>query len=524
MTGSSPPIAVFSRAPRAARRRTHRACRIAATLAGLPAIAAACAAVRPEADFRRTAAQVAQRTGAADVYDPAAEARVATRVGELLADGLTPDEAVSVALLNNPEFQSLFMQIGASRADVVQSRLLTNPGLSLSVRFPEGGGRRNLTLGFAQELVDLWQIPIRSQIATAALEQLVLDVVQRGVALTGQTRSECFRLMAAERGAHIAAENVQLIEQSLALTEKRVQAGETSRLDANLVQAGLLAAKLEQQAAARDVQVARAALGRLLGLSRRDQPWTLVGELPASSVLPADDRELLACGLADRTDARAKAQQLSAATDELKRQWLNIFPSVQLGVEDEALESRGLPGRQILADTARASVAAGQLAAPSIQTRRQRAAERRQIIDNLLGPTLAITLPIWDQNQAQIAKARFTVEQRRREYESLLDAIADEIQESAAVARVAATQADYYRQQVLPRAEENLRAARQAYDAGEQSVVVLIEAQEFLVAQRRGHLGALRDQAVARAALEQALGGRLPASPATQPVEVERVN
>jgi len=451
------------------------------------------------------------------VYDPAADALVRERVDRLLEGGLTTDEAVQVALLNNPEFQSLFAQIGASRADVVQSQLLTNPGLNFSVRYPDGGGRPDVTLGLAQELVDLWQIPVRKKIATADLEQLVLNVVQRGVEITGQTRSNCYRVLAFERAERIAAENVQLIEQSLSLTEKRVNAGETSRLDANLVRATLLVAKLDQQDVHRDYLVSQAALARSLGLIRSPTPWKLNDALPPARAIDENDSALLVFGLLERTDAKAKAMQIQAAEGELTRQWLNIVPSLQAGVESESLESRAVPGRQILADTARASIAAGQLTAPSIATRGQRALDRRQIVDNIVGPAFSVTLPIWDQNQAQIAKARFVVEQRRKEYESLLDSIAEDIQQSAAIARIASAQVRFYEEQIIPQANANVEASRKAYEAGEQGIVVLLEAQEFLVSQRRSYVNVLRDYAVAYAALERSLGGRLPSAATTQP-------
>ncbi len=482
------------------------------TMAGLGVLS--CAAVgctvRPQLDYERTGDMVKRHTGSTEVYDPAADAMINDRVSSLLHDGLTVEEAVRVALLKNPEFQALFEQIGASRADVVQSGLLSNPTVSLAVRFPEGGGLADLTLGLAQEIVDLWQIPVRKEVTGNELEQLVLNVVQRGVEIAGETRIDCYRLLAARKAEEIARENVELVERSLKLTEKRVNGGETSRIDADLVRATLLAAKLALQTVQRDRQVAWAALARTIGLSRWAQPWELVDVLPAPAAISNDDAGLLAYGLVERMDARAKEKQVAAAEAELKRQWLNIFPSIQLGAELERFEQRALPGRTIPADTARASVAAGQLTAPTIESRGQRALARRQIIDSIVGPSIQATLPIWDQNQAQIAKAGYVVQQRRKEYESLLDAVASDIQESAAIARVAGQQVRFYDDEILPQADSNVRVSERAYEAGEQGVLVLLEAQQFLVNQRREYVNFWRDYAVAYAALERAVGGRMP--------------
>lgn len=102
--------------------------------------------------------------------------KLQSQVNALLLDGITAYEAVRIALLNNKAFQSQFQDIGVSRSELVKSALFTNPSLSFSARALEGGGRANLSFGLAQELVDLWQIPVRKRIAKDKLESTVLAV------------------------------------------------------------------------------------------------------------------------------------------------------------------------------------------------------------------------------------------------------------------------------------------------------------------------------------------------------------
>lgn len=382
-----------------------------------------CASINPGPDYERTARIIAERTGVEDVYDPQTEAAIEGKVGELLDGGLTTDEAVRVALLNNKSFQAIFYDIGASRADVVQSGLLTNPSLSLSVRLPEGGGRSNLF---------------------------------------------------------------------------NVKVGLMSIL--------------------RDRRVATADLAESLGLSRYEESWTLTGTLPEPLLLAADVTPLVVLAMAERLDARLAESSVRSAEDEIRRQYLSIFPSVEIGLDGERPERRALPGRKILADTVRGSAAAGTLTAPTIQSRAERRLERRQIIDSLLGPSLAVTLPIWDQNQAGIAKARIEATRRRKQYEELLDRVAAEVGEALTSARSAREIVAFYQERGLPEARENVEAARRAYQAGRQSILALIEAQKSLIVQRRNCLDVQRDYAVALVQLERSVGGRLPlATPTTQP-------
>jgi len=153
-----------------------------AFVTGLVAVSVAgCVTVNPDRDYQRAAGLIVERTGADYVYDPQAEDLIEEKVTSALADGLTIDEAIAVALLNNRAFQCAFREIGVSRADVVESGLISNPTLGLSLRFPEGGGLANLTLSLAQQLVDLWQIPVRKRIAEAQLERTLLLVAREAV-------------------------------------------------------------------------------------------------------------------------------------------------------------------------------------------------------------------------------------------------------------------------------------------------------------------------------------------------------
>jgi outer membrane protein TolC len=218
-----------------------------------------------------------------------------------------------------------------------------------------------------------------------------------------------------------------------------------------------------------------------------------------------------------RIDGQLARSQVDAAEQELRLEVLKVFPNVEVGATLERPDNRALPGRKILADTARASVRNGQPTAPDIQTRAERALERRQIIDSLLGPSITFTLPIWDQNQAQIAKACFRAVQARKKFEDLLDQVYEEVQQTSQTARSDRQLLKFYNEQLLPQLQANVEASRQIYLAGQQSVLVLLDAQRSLVSRRKDYVNVLRDYALAMADLERAVGGRLPSSTTTAP-------
>src|SRR5205809_350509 len=76
--------------------------------------------VNPKPDFDRAGEKVRRATGQDDHYRPDDDDKIADRAQSLLAEGLTLDRAVTVALLNNRDLQAAWMQIGMARADFVQ--------------------------------------------------------------------------------------------------------------------------------------------------------------------------------------------------------------------------------------------------------------------------------------------------------------------------------------------------------------------------------------------------------------------
>jgi outer membrane protein, heavy metal efflux system len=486
--------------------------------AGLGALVG-CARVEPGPDFQRAGQLITERTGSPFVFDPQAEDLIRQHVDELLTDGLTIDEAVQVALLNNRGLQSAFQEIGVSRAEVVQSKLLTNPTVSLSFMLPEGGGLPKFDLGITQQLVDLWQIPVRKKVAKAQLEATVLDVAQRAVTLAFDVRARAVELIALQRGEATLHENLELLEQSFQLAQRQFEAGVVSQLDVNLTRGNAIDVRLELIALQRERQVTTAALARLLNISEEGRPWSLHDTLPTSDTAPMSG--LLTMALQQRLDARVAEARVQQAEFDLRQECLKVFPSIEAGFGLEAGERRALPGRSILADTARASIANGALTAPTIQSRAERDLERRQIIDAVLGPSLAFTVPVFDQNQAQIAKARYRVIQRRKDYEDLLDKVANDIERASQVAFTLQSLVKFYHDEALPQGQTSVEGARRLYEAGQQSISVLLEAQESFVTRRRAYVRALGEQAVAMVELERAVGGRLPAAPTTQPAATQ---
>ncbi len=474
---------------------------------GCGLIGAGCARVDPRADYRQARAQVERSTGAGRLFDPQRRAEDAGLVAQLLQDGLTADEAVQVALLNNAEVQAALYEIGVARADLVQAGLLSNPVLGVAFRLPAGGGLANIDLDLAQNIAELWQMPVRKRIARRDLQRTILQVAQQAVETATEARRRYYAARAAARRFEIARNNVRLAEEVLELTRFRRQAGAGSELDVNLARGVVLEARRGLTEARLEADSARRALADVLGLAVPAAELELSEPLPAPPRHRIDPQAAISLALARRLDLRAAREAALAAEQALVLEYRRVFPTLEIGVamERDARQRQG--GRKLLADTARASIAAGRLSPPDIQPRSERQRERRR--DVITGPLISLELPVFDQNIAQIARARLLYEQRQRVYEGLIRRLHQQVRDALDRAVTAWDVARFYDEQILPQAGRSLEMARDAYRAGKVSILAVLEAQRTWLAVRQAYIDALERAATSIPELELAVGARL---------------
>ena len=461
-----------------------------------------CATVNPRLDYERAARHVAEATGQDALYRPGDEEIVAREVEHLLAGGLTVDQAVKVSLLNNRRLQAAFMNVGMARADVVQSGLLSNPSLGVTLRLPAGGGLANLEAGLAQNIADLWQIPARKRASERVLDGAILDLARQAAELAAQAKGAYYRAVAAREQHKLAQENLSIAGNLLELTETRQQAGAGTELDVNLSRTVVVDAELAVESARLEAADAHRELATLLGVSTQASEIVLLSPLPDVPPEIPDAERLVEVARRARLDIQAARQAVLAAWARWEEQKRLVFPTLELGVAFERGERQRQGGRDLLADTARASVAGGGLTAPDIQPRSKRGAG----MDFIIGPSLSMELPVFDQNQAQIARARYAVEQAVRTLDALDREVTQEIRGAVDRSVTAWRLVKVYRERSLPLAASSLDLSREAYKAGRASFLSVLEAQRFFLDSRSRYLEAAENAAIAIPELERSVG------------------
>lgn len=464
---------------------------------------AGCASVNPQPDFQRARELVESSTGYAIPDDDACDLKP---IDEMIDDGLTVKEAVEIALRNNRGLHAAFHDIGIARADWVQTGLLENPSLGIGLMFPEGGGRSNIQANIAQNIVDLWHMPLRRRAAERDVQKQIVSVAREAGLLVAQTQRAYYHAVSTQNLRNIAAESVRLYQRSLEATRTLRETGVGTPLDENLQRGEWLQARLNLQNAQSDATNAKRELMYLLSLECDGADIVLTENLPAPAGETPNPDTLIKLARQHRLDLTAVQNVVASGEARIQLEYLRIFPDVTIGLAAERLEGRPAPGRDVAADFARASLRNGQPTIPDIQSRGERAAERNDDIEFMFGPNISVTLPIFDQNQAQIAKARYAHAQAVLSYEDLLLSICRDIRVAAERTRLLASNVAFFETELLPQSRRNLELTEAARETGTVDVLTLLEAQRRLLQTQRQHILAQAQATNARIDLELAVG------------------
>lgn len=433
----------------------------------LPLLFTACVQVEPRPDFEKARNLVEESTGASEVYDPYAPILSDADVTAIFADGLSLNEALRLAMVNNRDLQAEFQEIGIAHADWVQSRLLTNPSLDVLFRFPMDGGRSNLEAIVGGQLLELWRIPVRKKAARLNLESTILRIARRAGERLADTRKAYYAAVAAEELRRVGEANVALARLSFESVQSLHQAGAADAFDENLAQGPLLSAQLGLRMARVDAANAKRTLAKALSINRPIHDLTLTDPLPTKHAATNDPEVLVQRALESRLDLQAIKETILSLDARVHFERRKAWGDVGVGVAAERP-----PGSQ----------------------------------DWLVGPTLSLTLPIFDQNQAQVARAGFKLKQMIMLYESASIAVAQDVRASADRVNTASRSLAFYEERLLPQAERSFALARESYAAGRSTLLALIEVQRQLLDARRGQVALRLEAAASSADLQRVVG------------------
>jgi outer membrane protein, heavy metal efflux system len=144
-------------------------------------------------------------------------------------NALTLEDAMRLALQNNPELRASSGRIDAATGRAYQAKLWSNPELTLSAEdWPtDGGGFADAKklVGLAQTLPFPGKKRLDKEIGTAGVRVTEADLNLRRLELVRDVKVTFFQVLAAERLVAESSELVKVAESSAATARRRVAAG-----------------------------------------------------------------------------------------------------------------------------------------------------------------------------------------------------------------------------------------------------------------------------------------------------------
>ena len=397
---------------------------------------------------------------------------------QLLAQPLTADNAITLALIHNPAVRETTARLGFAAADVYDAARISNPVFSfsrLSANDPAAVSAQ-IGLGIAFSFTDLLLLPARSRLAESRFEAVKLEVGAAAMGLASEVETAWYRNAGADQTATMRAKIAEAAEASATLSQRYFDAGNISKRELAMEKAAAAQAQLELLSAQADAQAAHSSLNRLMGLPATQTAWTIAGGLPA----PLQDEDALDdllklaadCRL-DVAAARKNADAIASAYGLARR--TRFLGSIDVGYMHEK-ETDGF---------------------------------------HIQGPSLSWAIPIFNWGSGRVARAQAELDQAEAQLAAReLDA-SNAVQAAHAALLLAKALAERYRTGLIPQREAVVE------QAGREVNFMLIGAFDLILVKQQqydayaGYLKAVRDYWVARAELTRAVGRKLPSSDQT---------
>ncbi len=447
---------------------------------------AGCASTSPKDAFSDVAQSVEARSGKTVRWDQGGDddKKIEEAVDRLLAQPLTADSAVQIALLMNPALRAKLEELSIAQADLVQAGLLKNPVFSVGrTAWEMEHISPNLFVTVEQDFLDILTLPLRKRVARSQLEATKLEVGDEVLELAAHVRAAYYTAQAAKQVAAMR----QLVEEAATTTAELAQqqyaAGNMNDLNLQTQLGQSAQATLERKRADGEAAVAREELNKAMGLWGKRTAWTLPTRLPE---LPKEEPPL------DRLELVAMQKRLDIAA----------------GNRNVEAMKHALSLAKTTRWTGTVNVA--------VETGRLRHNRRFSF-----GPSVGIEIPLFDQRQAQIAKLEAHTRQAENELNALaIDVRADVRSAHARVVTARNVVLDYTKV-VVPTRERIVKYSQEQYDAMLLGVYQLIQAKQNEYDGYRETIEALRDYWIARSDLERAVGTRVgtAAVPAPEPAK-----
>lgn len=396
------------------------------------------------------------------------DAQVCCLIDLMLKQTLTRDAAVQIALLNNPNIQATFEEVGIAQADLVQAGLLQNPIFGGFVRFPKQHSMTtNAEFSVTQSFLEVFLIPLRKKVATTELEQTELRVANVVLDLAFDVEQNYFQLAAEQNRLELLRLVVATNEVESELANRQRKAGNINELEWQNRHVRFIEAKLALTDSENQIVHLRKKLTDLLGLRRGHYEFSIENELPALPKEEASEEALYALACSQRLDLALQQLEIKRFVQmgATKEWWAYTDPALGLSWENDTDGS------------------------------------------TVFGPTAAVALPFFNSGQADRARLLALLKQSQHRYRSLQIQISSEIKQAHSQLQHHRKQIELYINEQLPLQAEILQTSQRFYNVMGLNLYKFLKSKQEELQAKIGYQLALRNYWLVKVELDRAVGG-----------------
>lgn len=431
--------------------------------------------------------QVPADAAAPTLSAPAAAVRTSDASTAAVAEALSEEQAVALALERNRDLIAARLDVRAAEVDKLAATVLPNPELSYSagnIVLPPGNpqdiglaprpfSQLIHTVGISQVLDLWWKHALHAEAAEHGVVQSRLQLEDAAREISYAVRSAFEDLLREQKQHALAAEMNNRYQDTVRLSRARFKVGEISETELKKIELEGLKYASDELTAAREVESARQKLAELLALPSADAlPEKLIDDLAYRGEV--DAAAVLQRALEQRPDLRASREAVTRAQLALKAAHRDALPDLSVGLaysRDNFTISGDNPSS--------------------------------------LAATVSIPLPLFDRNQGGVGHAAVDLKRAENDAQKLELSVRYQVSEALRRAHTAQKLVDLYEGGMLDRADTALRVAEKSYKAGAISLLELLEAQRTYLGTRADYLVALNDYRQALVDLRHATGAPL---------------
>jgi cobalt-zinc-cadmium efflux system outer membrane protein len=427
---------------------------------------AACASVPRDAGLSDVQQAVSTRTQQNVQWDAEAASIDDERVRAMLRDELSADEAVAIAMANNPRLQVRLAELGIARADLIEASTIANPIFEFELRIP-GEPYRPYELRLAQTLIDLIQLPRRRALGRAAFDAAQMRVSTEVLRFAADVRSTYYDLIAASQHVEQSRTIVESTKTAADVAIRQHAVENITDLDLENEQALYEQAKLDLSRAERQLLVAREALVRAMGLRDATIDWRVPSTFPELPQSELDASQLEQLAAQQRLDLAIARRELELAERQVPLARLAALRDANVDVHYE----------------------------------------REPSGEHTVGPGIELPIPIFDTGRAARTRAEARFLRARHALNALMTESSSRLRTASGTLAEARARVEYYRDVLLPRRRRIVELTKLEHNAMLIGIFQLLQARENEARAQSDSIEAQREYWSARTNLDRALQG-----------------